>query len=136
MIGERIKIARGNMTQKDFALEIGVHKMTLGKYETGKVVPGGDVLARIIKKTDIEAHWLLTGEGPMLRGSVKPSPSDIDIETLQSVLEAVEEILEEEQLYLSPHKKSDLVASLYNLYSDSEMDADPSKIIRFVKLVG
>ncbi|KAF1073370.1 helix-turn-helix domain-containing protein [Halodesulfovibrio sp. MK-HDV] len=65
MIGDRIKTARGSESRKSFAEKIGVHPMTLGKYENGKVVPGGEVLAEITKYTKCEAYWLLTGESEM-----------------------------------------------------------------------
>jgi len=61
-LGNRIKIVRGDLTQKEFAKKIGVHTHTAQLYEQGNI-PKGDVLQRICEKFRININWLLTGEG-------------------------------------------------------------------------
>lgn len=62
-IGDRLRAVRGGMSQDEFAVKLGVHKETIGKYERDKVVPGGDVLARLHEAFGVNINWLLTGKG-------------------------------------------------------------------------
>lgn len=64
IIGENIKAIREKrqMTQDELAETAGVHRVTLAKYETGKSIPGADVLGRIAKALHVKADRLLGDE--------------------------------------------------------------------------
>jgi transcriptional regulator with XRE-family HTH domain len=62
-IGGRIRELRGSKTQVDFSKQIGIPKNTLGRYERGEMIPGGDAIALICRKTGAEPNWLLLGSG-------------------------------------------------------------------------
>lgn len=69
-IGGRIatlinELAGGVNTQ--FAANIGVNEANLRGYIQRGIVPKCDVIEKIVKYYDIDANWLLTGEGSMLR---------------------------------------------------------------------
>ena len=66
-LGHRIRKIRGEVSQGQFATEIGVHKNTLGAYERDIRVPDSSVLAIICDKYEINPSWLLFGEEPMRR---------------------------------------------------------------------
>ncbi|WP_277058754.1 helix-turn-helix domain-containing protein [Trichlorobacter lovleyi] len=63
---ERIKIARESIgkSQKDMANALGASLPSVQNYESGKSVPGGDVIKAFVK-LGFNANWLLTGEGEM-----------------------------------------------------------------------
>jgi len=65
MIGPRIRELRkmkgANVT--NFAEIIGISQGSLSDIENGKTNPSADTLASIVRKTDIDAGWLLTGVG-------------------------------------------------------------------------
>jgi hypothetical protein len=67
------------------ATTLGVPLRTWLNYEAGVTIPG-EVLLRFVETARVDAHWLLTGEGPKYRGAselvpdctaVRPIPSEI-----------------------------------------------------------
>lgn len=77
-IGARIKTIRGNLSRDKFAPIMCISKTTLVNYETGLRTPDADFLNKILSEfPDISPAWLLSGEGPMLKGSQDPVTDDI-----------------------------------------------------------
>lgn len=64
-LGERIKSARGNISQETFSRALGISKGSLGFYERNENLPNTDVVLKICSKTGVRLEWLLTGHGPM-----------------------------------------------------------------------
>lgn len=62
-MGLRIKTARekASLTQDQLALQVGVAKETLSKYENGHRTPDAAQLNRMVNATDCDPAWLLTG---------------------------------------------------------------------------
>jgi transcriptional regulator with XRE-family HTH domain len=78
MINERIKIyieTKGLKLNKLSDIT-GVPHGSLSDIKNGKREPGAKILEKLIRNTDINAHWLLTGEGPMIRPESASSPND------------------------------------------------------------
>ena len=74
MISERLKeFATANgISGYRIAIDAGVPQATIAKYMTGVNQPSGEVLSKIVKAyPQLNARWLLTGEGDMLN---PPSP--------------------------------------------------------------
>ena len=69
MISERIEEYRLYKGYKvtELANIIGISHGSLSDIKNGKTEPRADTLEKFIRHTDISAHWLLTGEGPMIR---------------------------------------------------------------------
>ena len=59
----RIKQIRGSLTQKQFAIELGVSLGAVQHWEIDNTPPNGSVLIKIRKVCKININWLLTGEG-------------------------------------------------------------------------
>ena len=71
-IGERLRSARENkgMDQATLAQKIGIVTRTLQRWEKGEQVPDGILITKIARTTNVQASWLLTGDGEMY---VQPS---------------------------------------------------------------
>jgi len=62
-LGERVRVARGSMTQSALAEATGINQSTLSKYERGESEPGTFSLAAIARVCRVPLTWLATGEG-------------------------------------------------------------------------
>ncbi len=70
-IGKRIQQVRGTRSRDEFAEAMGVHKITLGRYERGERLPDAEFLARICTACGVSPSWLLLGEEPMSRNAMR-----------------------------------------------------------------
>jgi len=68
-LGARIKkvIEYLHVEQKLFAESGRISKQTISAYLAGKSQPAADVLANWVRDFQVNANWLLTGEGEMLQ---------------------------------------------------------------------
>lgn len=78
-IGERLKSLRGafNHSQRALAAAIGTSAGHLSEIESGKKLPGSDLLCSLSRQTGVDLHWLLTGEGEMLREDARGGSSQL-----------------------------------------------------------
>lgn len=69
MIGDRIRefLERKGLKLEQLAEIAGISQGALSDIKNNKRDPRGDTIAKLVRNTDINAHWLLTGEGPMIR---------------------------------------------------------------------
>ena len=60
IFGERLRIIRStkNLSQKDFARELGIPQPTLSAYEGGKIKPTIDAVINIAEKCGVSIDWL------------------------------------------------------------------------------
>ncbi|WP_306548954.1 helix-turn-helix domain-containing protein [Desulfobulbus sp.] len=65
--GERLKLVRGNIPQKEFAEKVGFHFNTIGRWERGEKYPTQPDICKILSNyPEINPSWLLTGNGAQL----------------------------------------------------------------------
>lgn len=76
-LGNRLKLVRGQRTQKEFSEALGISKNTYAHYERDERVPDATLVAFICREYSINPAWFLTGEGPMQRGEEKVCSGDI-----------------------------------------------------------
>jgi transcriptional regulator with XRE-family HTH domain len=63
-LGKRLRELRGfDLTQQEFAQELGISQSQLSKYERGIVAPTAEILFFVKKCFRVSIDWLLTGEG-------------------------------------------------------------------------
>ena len=60
-IGERIRAARGEYTQEDFAEKVGVGRTVLANYEAGRRLPDSKTLEKIAISGGKTTNYILTG---------------------------------------------------------------------------
>jgi len=63
-LGRRLRELRGfELTQEEFANELGVSQSQLSKFERGVAAPPAEVLFFVKRRFGVSLDWLLTGEG-------------------------------------------------------------------------
>ncbi len=119
-VSERMKAVRegSDKNQREFAEILGISYPAIQSYETGKSVPGGNVLAAYAN-LGFNVNWILTGEGPMVL-DVKDSSLYFlqDNTLLDNVIMATEDYLREINEVLPIAKKRELVKALYRVAQD------------------
>jgi transcriptional regulator with XRE-family HTH domain len=90
-IGERIRNYRKSIdiSGKDFAKIIGISAGSLSDIENEKTNPSSDTLSSMVRNTEINPTWLLTGEGPMHKEPMAVSTK------IQKIMEYEEQMPEE-----------------------------------------
>jgi transcriptional regulator with XRE-family HTH domain len=99
-IGERLQLVRKrlNLTQKDFAKELGTSGASLSEVEAGNAKPMIEIYYHITGKFDVNQDYLLFGAGDMFMGGDNSgiSPGESDREYLEFM---------EKLLYYFKHSK-------------------------------
>ena len=62
-IGDRVRLARGRMSQATLSARAGIAQSALSKIERGVSMPGADTLANLASALGCSMVWLATGEG-------------------------------------------------------------------------
>lgn len=62
-LGNRLKIVRGNESQKDFGSKYGVNANTIFRYENDQNPPNAEFISAVCSDYGVNANWLLLGEG-------------------------------------------------------------------------
>lgn len=81
-IGKRLRQAIDNSNQKvtEFSEVTGIPYRTLQQYLSDNRAPASEALTKICEQTNIDVHWLLTGQGVMYR--TPPQPANDAAESL------------------------------------------------------
>lgn len=69
-IGQRLKEYRkikGIRTITRFSEIVGISQGSLSDIENEKTFPSADTMQKIARNTDVNLHWLLTGEGSIIK---------------------------------------------------------------------
>lgn len=80
--GNRLKTARGGVSQTIVAAEFGTSKNTISHYETEKSAPDLPFLIRFSQRFNVTLEWIAFGSEPI--------PAVLDHDVLREVIEAVE----------------------------------------------
>ena len=86
---EQLKLIRGelNVTQKEFAAKVGVPASTISNIENGSREIPKSLMRQLVEDFNINAKWLLTGEGDMFEtGEKKLSESPAKIPLLRQTV--------------------------------------------------
>jgi transcriptional regulator with XRE-family HTH domain len=130
MIGERIKAYRKSMGLKvvEFAKLAEISQGSLSGIENLKTKPSSDTIEAIVRNTDINPIWLLTGKGAMGRTSqaeiAKTLNALVDQELLEAAIELSDEVLEEifqqQGKKATTKQRAQFILALYDLASERE----------------
>lgn len=130
-IGSRLAELRAHLgkTQVEMARAIEVSPRTYQNYERGEREVSATVVRSIYRVFDIDPIWLLSGES----GLQKVRQPELDIELLQVILEEIERKLKVMKKQLTPNKKAQLTALLYDHFQ-SHPQPDAAFIYRAISL--
>lgn len=118
-------------------MAIGGTKRGLQENESGRNSPQARILAELVR-LGCNVNWLLTGDGPMLMkdleaGAQGPA-SPLDEETLEYVIEALEQRIAAAGKKPAAKKKAEAIAALYDYVMDTGHKGD-AKMERILRLV-
>ncbi|MCL1618373.1 helix-turn-helix domain-containing protein [Ralstonia pseudosolanacearum] len=138
-VGERLRAYRTHLgwSQERFGMAIGGTKRGLQENESGRNSPQARILAELVR-LGCNVNWLLTGDGPMLMkdleaGAQGPA-SPLDEETLEYVIEALEQRIAAAGKKPAAKKKAEAIAALYDYVMDTGHKGD-AKMERILRLV-
>ena len=70
----------------DFAASIDVSVRTLRSWRNNAISPSIEALQTIVARYDVDANWLLNGEGPVYRNTDAPKPAEQVADTNVNIL--------------------------------------------------
>lgn len=125
------------LTKSAFAERLGVPQNTYSRYTKSE---DNEKLALLLWRIidiwpDVSRNWIFFNEGEMYggAGSEMPPTTHIDVTILRQVVEILEEHLRAVKGKLTPVAKAEVVAQLYELVVEKEMEArDPMQMLRLV----
>jgi transcriptional regulator with XRE-family HTH domain len=124
-IGDRIKIIRGKLSQKEFAQKIDPKKKSVTEWESGVAMPGAASLESIHRVFGVNINWLLTGEGDRY----------IKLEESENRPALQEETLEYQKSTSTLGKAVDMLATVLNSGNQVFIQALMSNLIAFSNAV-
>lgn len=135
-IGKRIRQVRETTgaNQREFAARLGSSSGRISEIESGKNMPGGDLLLRINQEFKTDLTWLLTGDEAKTAQRPPPAaPLSLDMPALELAVEYVRnrEQLEKKSLPAAAFAKA--VRLAYELTLDEQTRETKSARGRVVK---
>lgn len=111
-IGTRLKELRGTETQANLAKRLGISQQGWARYETGKILPGAEVIRQICSTFGVSADWLLglsdvrttaqSVESPMM---TTHKPQNLQRDDVAFELSAIRRQLEQQQREIAALKE-------------------------------
>lgn len=119
-IGSRIKEIRtlAKQTQLEFSKHLGIDRGHISRLENSTAVPSDSLVKLISHEYNINEKWLLFGEG--VRDSHKEEynhTSPPDMALLTTIIELIEEAIQQGGLPVTPQKKTEVIGLIYEYYS-------------------
>lgn len=130
---DRIKRVRksAKLTQYDIAKKLEIAPSTYQYYERGERQPNADFLINLIVSFGVNSAWLLLGEGNMNSAGMKYL--DLDLSLLKEVIVGVEEELKEKKRMLTPEKKAEVIALVYEFQMKEEKPKKGTELKTFIR---
>lgn len=89
-LSKRIKVLRGELSQKDFADRLGISLRAYQNYESGERLPPADVIEKISELCQVTADFILMGKELVDRPAVR------------SVMKKLEDIATDDDIWTMP----------------------------------
>lgn len=126
-IAERLKIIIGGQDSMKFATDHGIDPFAMVGFLKGWISPNAENILRIGKASGVDIYWLLTG--------IKPQrASQVDSARIEDIYISLENTLNRLNRKLSPGKKAQIFATLFEIYADNDKEIGISTIERILSL--
>jgi len=104
-ISQRIKIIREKkkLTQDQFASKLGVSRFKVYDYESGRSLPGIEILEKLHMTFSINLNWLIANTGKMYLNDYETSPSEVKV--LEEIRDRYNRVLESAYLLGEENKE-------------------------------
>jgi hypothetical protein len=143
-IVDRIKAVKGLKTDSQVAESLKISLGALSNHKTRRSIPY-DALSTFCDDEGLSFDWLLTGEGPKRRAAIDVAHEQaaiygmaarLDLGLLKDVITEVERDLERRGTRLSPEKKAEVIALIYEEIAEDEdkKAAMEEKIVKLIRL--
>lgn len=131
---ERLREAMRGRSIREFASTAGMSAGTLHNYLNNESLPTLDKLIALSNTANVSLNWLATGRGPVERVDENEDEKSLNVALLSAVVECLECTLDEFGLSMSAEKKSGVITSIYDLYSElDEQAVNKEKITRLIR---
>lgn len=110
----------GNSSVRAFARKAGVSDTFLRQCLAGRTEPTRTKLLALARAGETTVEWLATGAGSRHAVAEPGAAPGLDRPLLESVIAAVEQVLDETGRSLSPDRKALLVTVLYEMHTGHE----------------
>jgi len=95
LLGSRLKLWRNSIPLKGnkLAETLKLSTASLSAIEQNKSLPSADTLAKLLKHTNLDISWLLTGEGKMCRVESAEDEDDANFPELKELYRSLKRIV-------------------------------------------
>ncbi len=95
LLGNRLRFWRKTLPLKGYQLaqKIRISAGSLSEIESNKSLPSADTLAKLVKYSNLNILWLLTGEGVMYREEEADTEDEVDNPELQQLYRSLKRIV-------------------------------------------
>ncbi len=118
-LADRLREARGKVSQTEAAQALGVTKQTIGNYERGVREPDATFLADICRVFGVTPEWLLLGRGPQYPQHPQPTGMVENEGVIREVVQDVYALIRTRKLDPTPEELAELVILQYRLRARS-----------------
>lgn len=128
-VGERIKKVRRalDLTQQVFADRLGMKQNTIATYEMNRTNPSDPAIKSICREFNVNEVWLRTGEGEMFTNAPNSAIEELVVDYY---LDAFDEALIREYLFLSPNQRKMIRTFFYRVFMKSTGDSGPDELLK------
>lgn len=120
---------RLGLSRAQVAREAGRTPQAIGEYERGDAWPGGEALAAAAR-LGADVSYVLTGARPAHPVAARV---DINLDLLAQIIGAIESLLDDHEMEMTPAKKAEVIVAVYELLQESGAACNPATILRLVK---
>lgn len=78
-IGTRLKLLRGGQSLEIFSNKLGIHRVTLSRFEKNERIPDAIFIQAVVEQTGVCSEWLIMGTEPMYKSSGENLYQDRDL---------------------------------------------------------
>lgn len=135
-LGKRLVSIRGQMTQKEFARSLDIHKNSLIRYERGERLPDAWFLMQLREIYGVSPLWFLSGFGGSHDKGIPPFNPDkyppliMIPELLTATMGAVDEVAAARGLSLTSQERADVTLSAYSMVNTAAKKEDAEQLAR------